>query len=97
MHYLYYLAASADNIIESTSLPKTKADSSTINTLFLILFGVIGAICLLVVVLSGARYALSKGEPDNIQKAKNELKYALIGLIITALAATIVNFALTKI
>jgi len=47
-------------------------------------------------VIAGARYALSKGEPDNVQKAKNEMKYSAIGLIIAASAAAIVNFVIGK-
>jgi len=50
----------------------------------------------LFLVIAGARYALSKGEPEGIQKAKNEIKYSLIGLVIAATAALVVNFVVDK-
>lgn len=88
--------AQAKGIVDTSGLPQTKADDNTINTIFYIVFAIIGSLALLVVVLAGARYIFSKGEPEGIQKAKNELKYALIGLLIVSLAAAIVNFVLDK-
>ena len=83
-------------LVNSTAIPHTCATSDTLRTVFLIVFGIFGAMAFFFAVLAGARYALSKGEPDNIQKAKNELKYAVIGLIIISLSAAIVNFVLDK-
>ncbi len=86
----------AGGLISSSNLPCAQATPDTLKTVFLVVFAVIGSLALLFIVIGGARYALSKGEPDNIQQAKNEIKYAAIGLVITALAAVIVNFVLDK-
>ncbi len=86
----------AGGLISSSNLPCAQATPDTLKTVFLVVFAIIGSLALLFIVIGGARYALSKGEPDNIQQAKNEIKYAAIGLIITALAAVIVNFVLDK-
>lgn len=86
----------AGGLIDSSGLPCAEATSGTLRTIFLIAFAIIGSVTFLFMVIAGARYALSKGEPENIQKSKNELKYSAIGLIITALAAAIVNFVLDK-
>ncbi len=83
-------------LISSDSLPQACADSTTLRTIFLIAFAVIGALAFLFMVIAGARYVFSKGEPENIQKAKNEIKYSLIGLVIAASAAAIVNFVLGR-
>ncbi len=88
--------ASNSALISGSPLPHTCADKGTVTTIFNIAFIVIGALAFLFVVIGGARYALSKGEPENIQKAKNEIKYALIGLVIVASAAAIVNFVTGK-
>lgn len=90
------LLFTALGIIDTGPLPRGDASKGTINKVFLITFGIIGALAFLFMVIGGARYALSKGEPDNIQRAKNEIKYAAIGLIIAALAAAIVNFVLGR-
>lgn len=86
----------ANGLINSDSLPRAQATPDTINKIFLITFAVIGSLAFLFMVIAGARYALSKGEPDNVQKAKNEMKYSAIGLVIVALAAAIVNFVLDR-
>lgn len=83
-------------IINKGPLPQATADKGTITTALTITFTIIGALALLFMVIGGTRYALSKGEPDNIQKAKNEIKYAAIGLIISFLAVAIVNFVIGK-
>lgn len=85
-----------NGLITSSNLPCAEAGSDTLKTVFLVIFAIVGALAFLFIVIGGARYALSKGEPDNIQRAKNEIKYAAIGLIIAASAAAVVNFVLGK-
>ena len=83
-------------IISGGPLPKTSAGQGTITKVLTITFVIVGALALLFMVIAGTRYALSKGEPENIQKAKNEIKYSAIGLIIAFLAVAIVNFVIGK-
>lgn len=90
------LFLAVDGIINKNNLPQADAGSGTLRTIFLVAFAIIGALAFLFLVIAGTRYALSKGEPENIQRAKNEIKYSLIGLVIVALAATIVNFVLGR-
>jgi len=91
MNTLFFVAGLFDS-----GLPRAQANSTTLKTIFLIAFAIIGALAFLFIVIGGTRYALSKGEPDNITRAKNEIKYAAIGLIIAALAAAVVNFVIGK-
>ena len=83
-------------LIDASSLPQACADSSNLKTIFLIVLAIIGALAFLFLVIGGARYVMSKGEADRIQQAKNEIKYALMGLIIVALSAAGVNFVLGR-
>lgn len=87
---------SSSGLIKNGTVPHACANDVTVRIIFLYAFAIIGALAFLFMVIAGARYALSKGEPDNVQKAKNELKYSAIGLILAALAAAIVNFVLGK-
>ena len=86
----------AAGLINSNPLPHAQATPDTLKTIFLVAFAVIGSLAFLFMVIAGARYAMSKGEPEKILQAKNEIKYSAIGLIIVALAAAIVNFVLDK-
>lgn len=89
-------SGNTSGLISANGLPQTCADKGTLSTIFVIVFTIIGAMAFLFMVIAGARYALSKGEPDNIQKAKNELKYSAIGLVIAASAAAVVNFVIGR-
>lgn len=81
------------NIIRPTNLPKTKADQSTITIMMNILFVILGAVAVLMIVIAGLRYILSQGDSNKIAESKRMIVYALIGLIVVTLAASIVNVA----
>lgn len=48
-------------------------------------------------VVGGVRYITSQGEEGETEKAKNTILYALIGLIVIALSAAIVNFIINTV
>jgi hypothetical protein len=47
-------------------------------------------------IYGGFKYITSSGDSGNVTAAKNTIMYALIGLIIVALAQIIVRFVLAK-
>ncbi|MNQ70201.1 hypothetical protein D3C85_848320 [compost metagenome] len=61
-----------------------------VNTLLFIL----GAISVIMIIVSGIRYATSNGDSSAVTSAKNTLMYSVIGLIVAILAYAIVNFVL---
>jgi hypothetical protein len=65
----------------------------TITTWFSI---IVGAISILMIIYGGFRYITSGGDSGKVGNAKNTLIYAIIGLIIVALAQLIVNVVLTQ-
>ncbi len=48
-------------------------------------------------VVGGVRYITSQGETAETEKAKNTILYALVGLIVIALSAAIVNFIINTV
>lgn len=56
------------------------------------IMGVAGVVCAVFVVYGGISYTTSAGDPGKLAKAKNAITYAIIGLIIVALAETITAF-----
>lgn len=54
--------------------------------------GIAGAVAAIFVVQGGIAYATSAGDPGKLQKAKQTITYALIGLAIVALAELITAF-----
>lgn len=78
-----------------TSANPTPADltsSGELQTILSIAFGIIGAIALLVIVVSGLRYITSAGNPERTSKAKNGIIYALVGLVVAMSAEAIVAY-----
>jgi hypothetical protein len=85
---LYQIASD----ISAGNLPQGDADPHLLKTILQIVFGIIGAIALLMIVVSGLRYILSGGNPDRISKAKDGIIFALIGLLVALTAEAIVSF-----
>lgn len=61
-----------------------------INTLLIL----IGMVSVVMIVIGGFRYTLSRGEASEIKTAKDIILYAIIGLIVAVMAYAIVNFVL---
>jgi uncharacterized membrane protein YidH (DUF202 family) len=96
MRYLYkasILLLAALPQINTDGLPTTQANSNTITNVLSVIFGILGAIALLVIVIAGLRYITSAGEPQKTENAKNTIIYALIGLVVAISAEAIINFA----
>lgn len=83
--------------IDTAPLPKVNADNpDSVKNILFILFSVLGGIAMIVMVLSGIKFVLSQGNPDEVNKARNSIIYSAIGLVIAISAATIVNFVLGR-
>lgn len=61
-----------------------------------ILSVIIGVIAVIMIIFGGLRYITSGGDSTRVGNAKNTILYALIGLIIVALAQIIVRFVLSN-
>ena len=57
---------------------------------------VVGIIAVIMIIYGGFRYITSGGDSGRVGNAKNTLIYALVGLIIVALAQLIVHFVLNQ-
>jgi hypothetical protein len=57
---------------------------------------IVGIVAVIMVIYGGFRYITSGGDSSRVGNAKNTLIYAIIGLIIVALAQFLVHFVLTS-
>lgn len=57
---------------------------------------IVGIIAVVMIIVGGIKYVTSGGESSNIQTAKNTIMYAVIGLVVVALAQIIVHFVLER-
>lgn len=92
---MQYLAA-LDLLNQSkNNLPQAK--SNIVQIVLNDLFVIIGALAILMVIISGFRLVFARGNPERITSARNNIMYSLIGLAIAALASTIVNVVVGKV
>lgn len=71
--------------------------NSTIRNIVDILSLVVGIIAVIMIIVSGIKYVTSQGEASGTKAAKDTLVYAIVGLIVVALAQFLVKFVLEQI
>ncbi len=60
-----------------------------------VVYGMVGILSVVMIVIGGVKYMTCQGEPERIQSAKNTILYAIIGLVITLSAFAITAFILS--
>ncbi|MBQ5812305.1 hypothetical protein IIW29_01890 [Candidatus Saccharibacteria bacterium] len=68
-----------------------------IQTIINAIIGILGLICVIIMIIGGVQYMTSSGDAGKVKKAKDTILYGLIGLVICVLAFAIVNFVLANI
>lgn len=79
------------------SATATSSLNQTIENVINILSIVVGIIAVIMIIFAGFRYITSAGNDQTIAAAKRTLIYALIGLVLVALAQVIVRFVLRNV
>jgi len=70
---------------------------SIIKTVINIFSFVVGVVAVIMIIVGGFRYITSGGDSGNVSNAKNTIIYAIIGLVVVALAQLIVQFVLNRV
>lgn len=65
-----------------------------VRTILNILSFIVGAVAIVMIVLSGLKFITSGGDSQKVSQARTALLYAVIGLIVVALTQAIIHFAL---
>ena len=108
LHVLFsQLLVASDNVTVScndgknifncdTGLIHVGAGNSEVQQILTIAFGIIAALAVLMIVISGFRLIVSQGTPQETSKARNTIIYALVGLIVSLSAEAIVSLVIGK-
>ena len=67
-----------------------------LTTIINIFSAVVGVIAVLMIIVGGLRYITSGGDSGKVSGAKTTIIYALVGLVVVALAQLIVHFVLAQ-
>lgn len=96
MGYLFQIIRFMGDVgLNTGPLPNSKGDNAPLEfwqTGLQLVFALLGSVALLVIVISGIRYMLASGDPGKVAQARNTILYALVGLIISLSAFSIVTF-----
>ena len=68
-----------------------------ITTIINVFSFVVGVVAVIMIIVGGFRYITSGGDSGNVSSAKNTIIYAIIGLVVVALAQFIVQFVLQRV
>lgn len=93
-------AFGSSNAACDTGLPDVGGGNVTnteVQQVLVIVFGVIAALAVLMIVISGFRFIIAQGNPQETVKARNTIIYALIGLVVSLFAEAIVATVLGKV
>lgn len=71
--------------------------NKTLGTIINIFSVIVGFAAVVMVIIGGLRYITSNGDSNSVNGAKNTILYAIIGLVVVALAQVIVQFVLNRI
>ena len=73
---------------------KQNSLTTDIRQILNIVIGVLGLVCVIVIIIGGVNYMTSSGDAGKVKKGKDTILYGLIGLVICALAFAIVNWVI---
>ncbi|MDQ3158532.1 MAG: hypothetical protein M3P98_00110 [bacterium] len=79
------------------NIPRVTGDQALIESVLQIVFATTTIIAVLIITIAGITYVLSGGNPETTSRAKDAILYAIIGLVISLLALTIVAFVLGRV
>ena len=82
--------------LNSLPNPVGVTNGSIVQTLLQDVFGIIGGLALIFLVIGGLRYVFSNGDPQSTASAKGTIIYSLVGLIVAIVAESIVALVLGK-
>ena len=81
----------------STDSDATEKINNIIRTIINLLSVIVGIVAVIMIIVGGFRYITSGGSDTGVTGAKNTILYAIIGLIIVALAQLLVRFVLRQV
>lgn len=73
----------------------TRIDSLVKNVINVVSL-IVGVVAVIMIIIGGLRYVTSNGDSGQVGNAKNTIMYAVIGLIVVALAHVIVRFVVNR-
>ena len=88
---LYYSLAAAIST-DKVNIPKAELNDAQFQNLLTMVFGIAGVVAVIFIIMGGIKYSISQGNASDLEKAKDMIVYALVGLGFVMFAFVIVQF-----
>jgi hypothetical protein len=86
--------------VDGTNCPSLDNATTSVNNIIATVINifslVVGVVAVIMIIIGGLKYITSGGDSGNVTGAKNTILYAIIGLVVVALAQIIVRFVLNR-
>lgn len=79
------------------NLPQVTANSQNLEKILQIVFGIIGAVAVIFIILSALKFITAQGDPQALAKARQSIIYAAIGLAVAVSAVAAVTLLLGRV
>ena len=89
--------ASGSTNCDSDTSAAPSSLQNTISDIINIMSILVGVISVIMVIVGGFRFVTSGGNAESTKAARNTILYALVGLVVVALAQLIVHFVLNRV
>ena len=83
-----------DGGVTLTDVAEDNTLEADVKTILSAIIGVLGFVCVVVMIIGGVNYMTSSGDTGKVKKAKDTILYGLIGLIVCVLAFALVQFVI---
>lgn len=83
-------------LIPAKNLPAADPVDVMIKNGFNLALALAGAIAVAFIIYGGIKYMISRGNPDEIKKARDSILYSVIGIVVVMIAFIVVNFVIGK-
>lgn len=78
-------------------VPKAPLGSDQVTNALQVVFAIFAALAVLMIAISAFRIILSRGNPQDVSKARDSIVFAVIGLVISMAAFSIVTFVVERV
>lgn len=68
-----------------------------VRTVINLLSYAVGVVSVIMIIIGGFKYIMAAGDSNQIQSAKNTILFAIVGLVIVAIAQVIVQFVINEV
>ena len=95
-----YAATAKESACEAIGGCDTTAGASlegTIKTIINILSAIVGVVAVIMIIFGGFKFITSGGDASSTKSARDTILYAIVGLVIVAIAQAIVWFVLSRV